>query len=189
MKRLFFVFIMFVYITHSFAQTSVGSFVRFPNNKLFGRLYKPSLTFIKSEEKMDLILTYVRSDGYASFDENSQILFKFEDGSIEKLPTWKPFATKNSYDSMWQSVTKTYAHFYITNIGFDIDPEIINKIVKDNVKITKIRILFSNGDFKDWEISKSYQKKLIKGLTKSYNEALIENKTRKSLLDNSEKDF
>ena len=57
------------------------------------------------------------------------------------------------------------------------------------MNIKKIRVSFTNGDIKDWDIDVKYQTKLIQGLNESY--VIVESKdtVRKGNLNDVESGF
>lgn len=189
MKRLILSLLVLIGTLNIYSQVSVGTPVKFPDNIFLALAYKPALTFIKSDDGVGLLLFYTRDDYYASFDEESVILLKFEDETIEKLPIYQPVYVHESYDSQYDSSLKSISHLYTTTVRFEISPEITERIVTRNEKIVKIRVLFSNGKVKDWDIKKSYRSKLTKKLVKSYKEANQNYIIQKENIDNVENNF
>ena len=67
----------------------------------------------------------------------------------------------------------------MTATHYEVPDDVLDRIVKQKKKITKIRIVFSNGDVADYDIPEKYQPKLISGLNNSYNNVLNEDAQRK----------
>ena len=84
---------------------------------------------------------------------------------------------------------KIHYHLYKTFTSFDLDQENVDRIVKNHDNIIKIRVSFTNGDIKDWDIDQKYQPKLIKGLVESFNKVKSEDAVRKENLDDVEAGF
>lgn len=189
MKRSLFLLMMLLCTTGVFAQASYGSYTMFPNKKLAGSYYKPQLAFGKVNDKYMLVLYYTDPSNYASFDEESVMLLKFEDDSTVKLPISKADNVSKKYETSWNSLLKCYNHFYMTFTSFDLEPETVEKIVMKKLNIKKIRVSFTNGDIKDWDIDAKYQPKLINGLVESYTKVESKDAVRKENIDDVESGF
>ena len=177
MKRIIFYFVIMLVTFNMSAQVSVGSYVKFPDNGLAGGLYKPQLGFSVVNNKVYLTLWYNDKQGYASFDNNSRILLKINDEENIKLPYNKEIGVIKDYE-LWSKMGAEPTPCYYTYSSYDISEEAIDKILDEGNLITKIRVVFANGDITDYDIKKNYRSKLASGLRTSYNEALKENKKR-----------
>ncbi len=188
-KLLITTYLVLVCTISGFSQVSYGTYTMFPNKKLMGSYYKPQLGFGKVNDQYVLVLCYTDPEMYASFDEESVMLLKYADGTTVKLPISKQDKITKKYESIWDSMLKKYYHFYKTFTSFDLDQENIDRIVKNHDNIIKIRISFTNGDIKDWDIDQKYQPKLIKGLVESFNSVKSKDAVRKENIDNVEAGF
>jgi hypothetical protein len=189
MKRKILFFLLLVFAVSSYAQASYGSYTMFPNNKAWGSYYKPQLAFGKVNDQYLLVLCYTDPKAYASFDEESVMLLKFDDDSTVKLPISKSDEVMKKCESSWNSMKSRNTYYYKTFTSFDLDQNTIDKIVKQKMNIKKIRVSFTNGDIKDWDIDVKYQTKLIQGLNESY--VIVESKdtVRKGNLNDVESGF
>lgn len=169
------------------AQFSVGKYVQFPDGGFTGSAYKPGLAI--AQQKNDTVtknyvaLHFTSSQDYADFDASSRLLIKFSDDSKSILPIYThPLAT--------QYATRDFeylgsAKLYSTYSMYVIDSVTLSKILSDN-KIVKIRIVFTNGDIKDYFLDDFYQSKFIKKLKESYFEATGKNLVREKNMDDSD---
>jgi hypothetical protein len=165
MKKIILVFITALFYIETNAQISVGGYTMFPDRKLAGSFYKPQLSFASINGDNYLVLLFTDSKAYKTFDNNCRLLLKFEDGSIARLPIDLSQGVVKDYDSM--SDDFGLARFYITYTCYPIGKHTINKILNEE-KIIKIRIGLPNGNVLDYDISKKYQLKLVKGLAASH---------------------
>lgn len=175
--------------TFCFAQASYGSYTMFPNKKLAGSYYKPQLAFGKVNDQYLLVLCYTDPSAYATFDDESVMLLKFEDDTTVKLPICQEDPVSKKYETSWNSLLKSYNHFYETFTSFVIDDVNVQRVVKNRDLIKKIRVSFTNGDIKDWDIDLKYQPKLIDGLIKSYNMVESKDAVRKENIGDVESGF
>ena len=189
MKKFLITCLILVCTVSVFAQVSYGPYTMFPNKKLVGSYYKPQLGFGKVNDQYMLVLCYTDPERYAPFNEESVMLLKYADGTTVKLPISKYDKISKKYESIWDSILKLHYHFYKTFTSFDLDQENIDRIVKNHDNIIKIRVSFTNGDIKDWDIDQKYQPKLIKGLVESFNKVKSEDAVRKENLDDVEAGF
>ena len=182
--------LMMLFTTVSaFSQASYGTYTMFPNKKLAGSYYKPQLAFGKVNDQFLLVLYYTDPSTYATFDQESVMLLKFDDDSTVKLPISKSDEVTKKYETSWNSLLKCYNHFYETFTSFDLEQDVVDRIVKDQQNIKKIRVSFTNGDIKDWDIDLKYQPKLIKGLVESYNKVQSKDAVRKENIGDVESGF
>ena len=179
MKKLLFLIVITMMSFNLFAQTSTGGYVVFPDKKLMGLYYKPQLAFGRVNDSDIIVLLMTSPDDYASFDEDSRILIKFEDNSTVKLPICLEMDVEKDYETSWNSSLKKYSHFYQTYSCYNIDDETLKAIVEKGKKIIKIRVVRTNGDINDYDITEKYQPKLIEGLQNSYKQLNIIDKERK----------
>lgn len=178
MKRMLIVCAIFLLsITNVFAQTSISTFVRFPDNKLAGRSYKPMLAFARVDDVTYLALKMIHPYNYNSFDSESRILIRFEDETVIKLPIHYEFGVFKNFDTSWNSSLNRFSDFYITDTLYDIPMGDITKLT--SCKIVKIRVVQTNGDIDDYPIGEIYQNKLLIGLKESYQELMYLDRQRK----------
>ncbi len=178
---------MFLSFNFVYSQVCIGSFTHFPQKK--GKRYNPALAIAKVDSDYLLALRYVAPSSYANFDEESVLLIKFGDDKVFKLPINMSCGVQNEYDNEWLGTLRGgMAHYYKSFVYFNVDQVIIGKIL-DKENITKIRVSFTNGDLKDWDIDTKYQPVLTMGLYDSYNEVEKEYKIRKNNINNVEAGF
>lgn len=186
MKKIFILFFMLISALSIFAQASYGTYT-FLGGDFKGAYYKPKLAFGKVNDQYLLVLLYMDNRRYASFNDESVMLLKFDDDTTVKLPISKVDEVTKDYSTEW-GVNK-YWDYYKTYASFDIEEETVDRIVKKHQKIKKIRVSFTNGDIQDCEIKEKNQDKLINGLIKSYNEVEEDDTKRKTNLNDVEADF
>lgn len=175
MKQLLFGLTLILCVLQINAQTSIGGFIMFPDSKMWGSAYKPQISFGIVEGKDYLLLAYCDPDRYASFDENSRLLLKFEDDTVCKLPFDVNIGVVKNYDN---SVSGGHiARFFRTCTSYLVDKGSLERIM-GGIKIIKIRVVFANGEVEDFDIHSKYQEKLVIGLADSYSKAVIDNKQR-----------
>lgn len=188
MKKVLFTFILALLSISAYSQVTYGEYVNFPNNNFANRKILPSLAFGKVDDQDVICLRYVNTDGdYASFDQSSQLLFKIGDEIIHIPMSKVDTNIEKKYDSMYAG--SVLCRFWITYTAFDMDKETVDKIVNQKQKITKIRVIFTNGENKDYDIKEKYQAKLTEGLIKSYQGVSSTDAVRKNNLDNDEAGF
>ena len=188
MKRLLLSFTMLFSMSFCFAQATYGTYTKFPDKGL-GTSYNPQLAFGKINDQYLLVLLYIDPTDYALFNEESVILLKFDDDSVAKLPISKLDDVTKDLETEWINIAKRYFYYYKTYTSYDIEQDVIDKIVKEKLNIKKIRVSFTNGDIKDWDINVKYKPKFIKGLVESYNVVVAEDADRKEKLKNVEDNF
>ena len=189
MKKMLLILLFVLVSVMSYGQVSIGSYTRFPNDKLFGLLWKPQLAFGKVNDVYLLALCYTSPTKYASFDNESILLLKFGDDSTVKLHLIDENTVKKDHETSWNAATKQYYDIYKTYACFIIDNSTVQRIVNDKEVIKKIRVLFTNGDIEDWDIDAKYQKKLTAGLNESYIIVEIEDSARKEKINDIESGF
>ncbi len=185
--RNLFLTIFFCLSLVSFSQqtVSLGNFTKFPDDKMYGSYYKPSLAFGQVGSSYVLSLKVVQPDMYARFDETSRILVKFEDDYVIKLPIlYSSLGVSKNYDN--SIVGKTIVHHYITYTSYELCKEFIDRIVNKEEKIKKIRIVFANGDATDYDINKKYMKKLTTGLKESYYRVVAKQQQKQKTLNDED---
>lgn len=187
MKRLLITFLMFLSFHFVYSQVCLGSFTHFPQKK--GKRYNPALAIAKINNDYLLAFRYIDPSSYANFDEESVLLIKLGDDKVYKLSLNKNCGVQNEYENEWLGLVRGgMAHYYISIVYFNINQDLIGKILeKENIK--KIRVSFTNGDLKDWDIDTKYQPMLTKGLYESYSEVEKEYEIRKNNIDNVEDGF
>lgn len=181
MKRIILSLFMLISITLCFAQIVHGPYTMFPKSKEPRTSYNPKLAFGKIDDQYLLILLYIDAVKYALFDQESVLLLKFVDDSIVKLPISKIDLIIKEQDNEWAP--------YRTYTSFNINQDVIDKIVTKKQNIKKIRVSFTNGDLQDWDIDLKYQPKLIQGLSESYAKVKVEYNIRKENMNNVEAGF
>jgi len=189
MKKILVLLFVFACSISCFAQASFGPYTMFPNKKLAGSSYKPQMAFGKVNDQYMLALLVVKPGAYASFNEESILLLKFEDETIAKLPRAKGIEVEKDYASSWNSLLKTYNHFYRTYTSFELDEKSLDRIVNKQQKIIKIRVSYTNGDVQDWDIDAKYQPKFIAGLLESYEKVESKDAVRKETINDVEAGF
>lgn len=187
MKRFILLCVAILFAEMLYAQTSMGEFVVFPDKKAAGSYYKPRLTFARINGEDYVVLRIVRPDTYATFDKGSRVLLKFEDDSTVKFPIITELDIIKDFDSMYLSMLHTTAKFYITASFYSIDDETLKLITENKKKIVKIRVVRSNGDIDDYEITNKYQEEFITKLQASY--IALENEDNQRKANMSDEDF
>lgn len=178
------VILAFISIT-SHAQISYGKFVMFPDAKLTGSMWKPQIDFMRLNEQDIIGIRTCASDTYHSFDSDSRVLLKFADSTTVKLPIIEEIEIQKDYKSTL--VSSVVFDNFITFSFYEIDDETVDKIVNARVPIIKIRLVFTNGNIKDYDIPTKYQAKLIEGLIFSRDNAIAQNQQRAA--NESDADF
>ncbi len=187
MKRLLITFLMFLSFNFVYSQVCLGTFASFPQKK--AKRYDPSLAIAKIGNDYLLALRYVEPSSYAQFDEESVLLIKFEDDKVLKLPFNKEHGVLNEHDEEWLGLIRGgLANYYISNVFFDVNNDFLGNLL-DKKNIIKIRVSFTNGDLKDWDIDAKYQPVLTKKLCESYSEVEKEYEIRKKNIENVESGF
>ncbi len=187
MKKILFLLILTLVISTSKGQVSFGNYTTFPDSKLFGLAYKPQLAIGKLNDTYVLSLRYVSPEAYASFDEESVLLLKFNTDTTIKLPIVKEIDVVKKYENSYSKYGTS--HFYITYSVYFLDDDVLNFLIDENNAIKKIRASFTNGNVLDWEIKDNYQPKLTKGLITSYQQVETLNAKRKEKIDDVEAGF
>ena len=162
MKRTIIILSLLLLNFSSIAQTP-ESFVKFPDTELIGLSFKPELGFVTdSNGKFLLMLGYKSHTGYSYFNCNSQIWFKFSDGTI--LKTLGILGTHNGEIILLDS-----GYFRYTSIAiYLIDKSEISELLnRDKIFVEKIRIYFTDYNYEDYIIKNTYQQRFKKKLLKS----------------------
>ena len=170
---------------------SNGTGAKFPKGGLLG-LYNPSLSWSIGQcsytdgtiiKKESLILVTNASDTYFSFDEESRILIRFTDDSVSTLYRDIEDEITNEYSSTW--FNNNLMHFYTSYVRMNLDNETRTKLLNPALGIKKIRIVFTNGNIRDFEITGKRVMKLSEEIRESYIEASQSNKIRTQNNDDS----
>lgn len=171
---------------------SNGEAMRFPKKGLT-RMYNPSLGWIigqcklsdgTSINKESLFLITKSPNNYDSFDADSRILIRFTDQSVSTLHRDLEFDVQKGYDNLLFT-TGLFINLYRTYVVFQLDSETREKLMNPSIGITKIRIVFTNGEVKDYELKGKRRMKFPKELRESYTQASIANKIRLHNSDDS----
>lgn len=178
MKRLLLFLTLLALSVSSYSQVSFGQFVMFPDAKLAGSMWKPQIDFVRINELDVIGIRTCADDTYYSFDADSRVLLRFADSTVVKLPIIEELDIQKDFNTQW--VGSSLIDQYVTFSFYSIEEDTIYKIVVDKIPIVKIRLVFTNGDIRDYDIPKNYQKKLVDGLIFSRNQAFTTNKVRKS---------
>ncbi len=186
MRRFFLSLVLLITTVSAYSQVSYGGYTVFPDAKLYGYNFKPQISFAMVEDMLLFSVLVTSSGDYASYDENSRILLKFGDDDVVKLPMLRELDVIKDYSN--EFVASTLVEYYMTATHYEVPDDVLDRIVKQKKKITKIRIVFSNGDVADYDIPEKYQPKLISGLNNSYNNVLNEDAQRKKNIS-SDDDF
>lgn len=189
MKKLLISFLLIFCATYCLAQKSFGPYTVFPNKKLLGLSYKPQLGVAKIDDIYCLVLNYTSPSDYASFDEESVLLLKFEDNTNVKLPLFLGHPIEKSYNNELNQLTKSIIHYYKTFTCFQIEEDVLARITQNKEKIIKIRVSFTNGVINDWDIDEKWQPKFIAGLIESYKKVEDADVSRKKNINNVEDGF
>ena len=149
---------------------------------------KPQLAFCSElkngEDVTTLLLQTVDVNGYKEFTDDSRLLIRFTDGEMTRLQRVPGSAIqKRKYSKKSGTATISY---YESVTQYEVTPEVIDKL-KDNIYITKVRVVFQANEHKDYDIVESYQAKMAEDLLKSYLEATQKN--RQTHTDTSDEDF
>lgn len=185
MKRFFLLLFSCIFLNmYSQTTVSLGNFTKFPDDKSFGILYKPSIAFGQFGSIFVLSLKVVQADNYALFDSDSRLLFKFEDEGVVKLPILFDIGITHNFDNMVSGIS--YYKFYTTYTSYELNEEFVDRIVNKEQKIKKIRIVFSNGEAIDYDINKKYMKKLTYGLKESYYRVISKQQEKQKILQDED---
>lgn len=177
MKRILLFIVLILLSTSSFSQVSYGRFVMFPDAKLTGSMWKPQIAFVRIDSLDVICVRSIASDTYWDFDSESRVLIRFSDSTTFKLPIVPQFDIQKDYQVDF--IGSTLLEQYITYSFYEIDEEVVAKIIYGRTPIVKIRLAYSNGTVRDYDIGKKYQEKLILGLIESHQIALQTNAIRK----------
>lgn len=178
MKKFILLLLLTLLSVSGYSQVSVGKLVMFPDAKIVGSVWKPQIGFVRMDERDILCIRTCNNDSYSNFDAESRVLIRFADSTMVKLPIIEELDVRKDFKTDW--VASSLVEFYTTYSFYDIEEEIVNKIVVDNIPIIKIRLVFTNGNIKDYDIHKNYQKKLVDGLVFSKTDAMSQNEVKKS---------
>lgn len=176
MKKVLALFAAAILFLQAAAQTSFGKYVMFPDNGLIGAMWKPQMNFGRLDDHDVLVIRSSAVDTYYSFDEDSRVLLRFADSTVVKLSIIPTLEVEKDYKAHVTSGIVTDE--YITYSFYEIDEDILGKIVVEQTPIVKVRLAYANGTVRDYDIKKSYQKKFIKGLSESYQKAVSDNAIR-----------
>ena len=170
---------------------SNGIAMNFPKAGLTG-LYNPALGWSiaqcnfsdgSSIKKESLILITTNPNDYSSFDSDSRILIRFTDQSVSTLHRDLKSKVERKYDNMYMS--NTLYKFYKSYVRFQLDSETREKLLNPSIGIVKIRIVFTNGNVKDYELTGKRVMKFPEELRESYMQASNANKQRLNNSDDS----
>ena len=152
-----------------------GPLYNFPDEKGgLKNLWKPALCWNLYDCKLsDQHFTYERvrllmvaSDTYFRFDSDSRILIRFSDGHVSTLHRNTKFAVKQIYENT------SYGIFYKTLTDFDVDEETKRHLLNPEMGVVKIRVVFTNGNARDYDLPEKYQKKFTQHMIESYVTAM-----------------
>lgn len=186
MKRFFLFLFILTTTVSAYSQVSYGDYTIFPDARLAGKSYKPRISFAMVEDMLLFSVVVISRNDYASYDANSRILLKFGDDDVVKLPILLELDVIKQYST--QYISSTLYEYYMTATHYKVPNDVRDRIVIQKKKITKIRIVFSNGDFTDYDIPEKYQPKLISGLNISFYNVVNEDARRKKHIS-SDDDF
>lgn len=187
MKRFILFLVTILAMSSIQAQVSYGPYVSFPNNSFAYAATNPQLAFGKIDNSYLLVLKYVDDVAYRNFDQTSQLLLKFGNEIVHVPMSKKDTNVAKKFDN--KRIGNVTANYYITYTSFDIDEDVVKRIVEKKENISKIRVIFANGDLEDFEIKDKYQPKLIKGLVESYDDVSKKDSSRKQTMNNDESGF
>ena len=140
----------------------------------------PNGTSVKKEL---LTLLTVTSGDYHSFDSESRVLLRFTDESVSILRRDLNFEVERTYDNTWISGNLVDLRYSI--VFLQLDSETRKKLFNQSLGIKKVRVVFSNGDAKDYDIKGKGVMKLPEELRASYVEATQDNNMRTQNSDDS----
>lgn len=148
-----------------------GPLYNFPDEKGgLKNIWKPALSWCISDCKIGetratyevLRLLMVASDTYFSFDNDSRMLIRFSDGHVSTL-------NRNTNLKVLQIFENTsYGTFYKTLTDFEVDDETKSRLMNPEIGVIKIRIVFTNGNKRDYDLPEKYQKKFVQHMIESY---------------------
>lgn len=168
-----------------------GLCMNFPKAGLTG-MYNPALGWSISEcnysdgrsvKYESLLLICTASDTYYSFNDDSRVLIRFTDESVSTLRRDLNSPIEKKYENMWMG--NTLMKFYHTYCRLNLDTETRQKLLNPTLGIVKIRIVFTNGNVRDYELKGNRVKKFPEELRKSFQQAAAGNKTRLHNSDDS----
>lgn len=161
-----------------------GLCMNFPKAGLTG-MYNPALGWSISEctysdgksiKYESLLLISTASDTYYSFDEDSRVLIRFTDESVATLRRDIKSPIEKKYENMWMG--NSLMHFYHTYCRLNLDTETRQKLLNPALGIVKIRIVYTNGLVRDYELKGKRISKFPEELRESYQQAVAGNKAR-----------
>ena len=187
MKKLALIIIFtFAACIAAFAQQTIGSFVMLPNSKLKGSYYKPQMALTKIQNSYFITVRCTCSNTYESFDSESVVLLKFDDESVEKLHISPLVEVSKKYSNT--AIGSTIVDFYSTYSTYELSEECLKKIINKQ-QIKKVRLSFTNGNVKDYDITPNYMEKMAEKLYESYLIVESTDTSRKSVIQDVETGF
>lgn len=158
------------------AQYSVGEYVQVVKGLAGWYQSKLALAVKNIDDKQipSMVLCSHNSLDYDMFDADSRILIKFDDDSkitLQRVPGDE--TGKEYHNEVLNGIL--YNHYY-TYTSYLVEQDFLTAILQHN--ITKIRIVMSNGDIRDYDIKSNYQQTFTQKLKESYTSARKTNKVR-----------
>lgn len=102
------------------------------------------------------------------FDDNSAVMFKFDDNTTFTLPILSKY-TAYSEGAFHQLIIGSAK--YNVQSRYLISDEFAKKLTEKGRKIMKVRNIYANGDFKDTVPNAKWKQNFCKLLAKSYQKA------------------
>lgn len=154
------------------AEEHQGPFVTFPDAKPQGKDYKPQIAIAQENTGANtasyLILRFTGSTDHAVFDPTSRLLIRFADSTTMTLPCLADHPIRK--ESSNRVINGTTLSYYRTFTYYQASPDFIDK-VSQGIGILKIRIVFAEGNARDYDIAPAYIPKMAELLLKSYSQA------------------
>ena len=142
------------------------------------------VTIKDGKDITSMLLWTVQPNTYHEFGDGARLLVAFADGYKVRLN--RTGGTEEKRETFTQKASTATIKYYKSITAYETTPEMIEKL-KNNIAITKVRVVFKENDAKDYEIAESYQAKMAADLLKSYLEA--EQKCKAANGDLSDDDF
>ena len=169
--------------------TSQGGYAKLLKGSL--NLYNPGLSWkvtecstSKTSYKYEtLVLDMIASDTYFKFNDESRILMRFSDGTVATLHRRKGDQTMEKYDNC--VLDGTIFHLYHAVTEYDLDSASRAALLNPAIEIVKIRVVLTNGNVRDFDMSGKVGRKFLEAIRSSYLAALKSNHVRINNSDDS----
>lgn len=169
--------------------TSQGGYANLLKGSL--NLYNPGLSWkitecstSKTSYKYEtLVLDMIASDTYYKFNDESRVLMRFSDGTVATLHRRKGDRTMEKYNNC--VLGGTIFHLYHAVTEYDLDSDARTALLNPAIEIVKIRVVLTNGNIRDYDMSGKVGRKFLEAIRSSYQAAQKSNHIRINNSDDS----